>query len=624
MLSTVLSLLMLWAAPAHGVELFGVSFFGNSSSAVPEGALAYTVAIEIDDQDDAGLKARISEASLLVAHARQGAADSGALAARAHADVEQLTVALYAEARYGAKIEISINGTALGEFRADMIDALATEPVAVRIRVEPGPAFRFGQVEFRQTMPTDVTPLTDPRLFKLVSGDPARSDLIVAAIDHLVENWRQAGFPYAQVVKKDIQADHARSIVDVSVVVEPGAAAVYGWINVVGASDLSTGTIADQSALQPGRRFDPKDLRATRERLRKLESIESVRIIEGEEVDGSGGIPITLEVTERKPRFFGATVAVSTLDGAEVGAHWGHRNLLGEGERLRVDGSVSRLGADSLDQLQFNAGAVFSKPGILDIDTDLFLEFRFEREAPDTYDSYSGHVKAGLQRRFDEHLTGTIALEGRQTYVEDAFGENNFTLLSLPVEIDYDTRDNKLDPASGLHMMLRGSPTVDLAHGKAFVQSRAQLASYLALAEERRVILAGRVAVGSIAGASLVDVPATLRFFGGGGGSVRGYEYRSLGPQFNGEVTGGLGLAEASAELRLRVSETIGLVPFVDVAAVSSNSYFDFSDAIYVGAGLGLRYFSALGPIRLDAAIPLTERDGRSGFGLYIGLGQAF
>lgn len=623
MLGIVLSLLILWAIPVHGMELFGVSIFGNSS-AVPEGALAYTVAIEIDDQNDTGLRARIAGASLLVTHVRQGAADAGALTARAHADLEQLTVALYAEARYGAKIEISIDGTPLGVFRADLFEAPAAEPVAVRIRVEPGPMFRFGKVEFLQTTPTDVAPLTDPQLFKLVTGEPARSDLIVAAIDRLVEDWRQAGFPYAQIVKKDILADHARSIVDVSVLVEPGAPATYGWINVVGASDLSTGTIADQSALRPGQRFDPKDLRTTRERLRKLESIESVRIIEGEAVDAEGGIPITLEVTERKPRFFGATAAVSTLDGAEIGAHWGHRNLLGEGERLRVDGSVSRLGAESLDQLQFNAGAVFSKPGILDIDTDLFLEFRFEREVPDAYDSYSGRVKAGLQRRFDEYLTGSIALDGRQTYVEDAFGEHNFTLLSLPVEIDYDTRDNKLDPASGLHMMLRGSPTVDLAAGSAFVQSRAQLASYLALADERRVILAGRVAVGSIAGASLVDVPATLRFFGGGGGSARGYEYRSLGPEFDGEVTGGLGLAEASAELRLRLSETIGLVPFVDVAAVSSHSYFDFNDAIYVGAGLGLRYFSALGPIRLDAAVPLTERDGRSGFGLYIGLGQAF
>lgn len=616
------SVVMLWVAPVHAMDLLGGSLFGDSS-AIPEGMLVYTVAIEIDGEDD-GLKAKISGASLLVAHAGRGAADAGALGARAQADVEQLTAALYAEARYGAKIEISIAGSPLGEFSAGTIEASPPKSVAVQITVTPGPAFRFGRVSFKQTTPTEVRPPADPQFYKLVGGELARSDVIVTAVDRLVEEWRRAGFPFAQVASKDITADHARSIVDVSVVVNPGAPAVYGWISVSGTKDLSSSIVASQSALHPGDRFDPEDLKTTRERLRKLESIESVRIKEGQELDASGGIPITLEVTERKPRFFGATAAVSTLDGAEVGAHWGHRNLFGEGERLRVDGSVSRLGAESFDQLQFNAGAVFAKPGILDIDTDLFLEFRFEREAPDAYDSYSGHVTAGLRRRFDDYLTGTVAVEARQAYVEDAFGERDFTLLSLPTEIEYDTRDSKLDPASGVHANLRSTPTVDLAGGDAFVASRAQIASYIALAEDRRAILAGRVMVGSVAGASLIDVPATSRFFAGGGGSARGYEYRSLGPRVDGEVTGGLGLAEASLELRLRVSETIGLVPFVDVAAVSSNSYFDFSDAVYVGAGLGLRYFSAIGPIRLDAALPLTERSDRSGFGLYVGLGQAF
>ena len=621
-LGTVAPLLMLSTVSTQAVDLFGVSLIGEQSAAA-EGALAYTATIEVDGVDD-GLKDKLSQVSLLMTNAKQGAADAAALAARAQADIEQLTAGLYAEARYGAKIDVNIAGTALAVFNADAIDATSSTPLAVQIKITPGPVFHFGQVAFTQTSPTRIQPPAEPEFYKLVGGAPARSDVIVTAIDRLVEEWRRAGYPFARVAQKDIRADHARAMVDVHIAVDPGAPAVYGWISVVGTKDVSSETIANQSALRPGERFDPKDLRTTRERLRKLEAVESVRIVEGENVDASGGIPITLDVTERKPRFFGATAFVSTLDGAEIGAYWGHRNLLGEGERLRVDGSVSRLGADSIDQLQYNAGAVFSKPGILDIDTDLFLEFRFEREAPDTYDSYSGRIKGGLSRRFNDYLSGTIALEGRQAYVEDAFGDRDFTLISLPTEIEYDTRDNRLDPASGVHAFLRGSPTVDVAGGNAFVATRAQLASYLALAEERRAILAGRVVVGSVAGASLIDVPATSRFFAGGGGSARGYEYRSLGPEYHGEVTGGLGLAEASAELRLRVTETIGLVPFVDIAAVSADSTFDFSDTVYVGAGLGLRYFSAIGPIRLDAAVPLTERDDRPGFGLYVGLGQAF
>lgn len=618
-LCLISSLLIPVAAPSAAAEIFGAQLFGQNNAAKPAG-ISYSVEFTVDN-DDGTLKQALSQSSLLVAEESKGASDIYSLLARARADQDQLTAALYTEARYGGKIEILVDGKPL-----DREPTAAEEGriVPVMVRITPGPVFRFGEIKLAQTHATQNGPPSSPENYKLIRGNPARSDLIVAAIDRLVEDWRSSGYPFAQVASKDISADHARQEINVVISIDPGAPAVYGWVNVVGTDKLDSHTVAEQSAISPGKSFDPKDLRSSRERLRKLESIESVRIIEGEKVDANGGIPITLEVSERKPRYIGGTAYVSTLDGAEVSAYWGHRNLFGEGETLRVDGSVSRLGAEAFEDLEFDAAAVFEKPGIYDIDTKFFAEFRVGRDNPEPYDAFTGRVKAGVSQKFDPATTGSIAIDVEQSRIEDAFGTRHHTLLSTPAHIEYDRRDRPLDPTTGVHAIGRLSPVVDVALGDAFLVSDLSFAGYHPLDPEQALIFAGRIGAGSIAGATLSDVPASYRFFAGGSGTVRGYEYRSLGPHANGELVGGLSYLSGSAELRWRISQQFGLVPFIDAATVSESEVPNFSKAVYVGAGLGVRYYTSLGPLRFDFAVPLTERDDRSKFAVYLGLGQAF
>jgi translocation and assembly module TamA len=145
------------------------------------------------------------------------------------------------------------------------------------------------------------------------------------------------------------------------------------------------------------------------------------------------------------------------------------------------------------------------------------------------------------------------------------------------------------------------------------------------LDDEARFVLAGRVAVGSVSGAGLGEIPASHRFYAGGGGSVRGYRYRSLSPLGpTGEVIGGRSLFEAALETRIKITDTLGLVPFLDMGGAFESSYPDFSEDLRYAAGLGLRYYTAVGPIRLDVATPLNPRDGDKSWALYIGIGQAF
>jgi translocation and assembly module TamA len=138
-------------------------------------------------------------------------------------------------------------------------------------------------------------------------------------------------------------------------------------------------------------------------------------------------------------------------------------------------------------------------------------------------------------------------------------------------------------------------------------------------------VLAGRTAVGSIVGEPRSDIPANLRVYAGGGGSVRGFGYQLAGElDDDDKPIGGRSLVELGGEVRVRITESIGVVAFVDAGTVYSSATPDFSETLRVGAGPGLRYFSPIGPLRLDVGFPLNPRDSDDTWQLYISIGQAF
>ncbi len=157
-----------------------------------------------------------------------------------------------------------------------------------------------------------------------------------------------------------------------------------------------------------------------------------------------------------------------------------------------------------------------------------------------------------------------------------------------------------------------------------FVKFRGEGSAYYSLDTDGRFVLAGRTVAGSIVGADLAEIPADRRFYAGGGGSVRGYAYQGIGPRdARGQPTGGLSLLEGSVEMRFAVTEKFGIVPFVDAGTVSTKAFPDFSE-VRAGAGVGIRYLTPFGPLRVDAAVPLNPGPGDPDFGIYAGIGQAF
>src|SRR5690606_33135550 len=174
-------------------------------------------------------------------------------------------------------------------------------------------------------------------------------------------------------------------------------------------------------------------------------------------------------------------------------------------------------------------------------------------------------------------------------------------------------------------LKLTGIPSYEFNRQNFFTTLDSTMTAYTSFGEDDRITLAGKFGTGTLLMApGLEDVPATRRFYLGGGGTVRGYAYQEITPRnADGDPLGGRSYMHASFETRVKINETLGIVPFIDVGSVSSQTYPDFSD-IRAGAGLGIRYATPFGPLRLDVAMPINRYQDGSRFGIYAGIGQSF
>ncbi len=613
------------AFPALAFELFGRKFFeANDETIVVPDAQPYTLDITILG-DDSDLAKAVRRASSLVREEKRPPPGTAGLIARARGDYGRILAALYGNGYYGGTIAISIDGVSAESLRPD---TELPDSVPVKVLVDPGPLFHFGEIRVLGLPSDPMTGEDSDALslddWELKEGAAARSGAIIATESRLVEVWRQRGHPKAAIVTREVVADHRKLTVDVTLAVEPGPAAQFGAAQVTGTERIDPAYARFMTGIKPGEPYDPDTIERARKRMQDLGVFASVSIVEGETVGPDGILPITFVLAERKRHLIGGGVSYATIDGATLEGYWMHRNLFGNAESLRFDAAISRIGANDLTDFSYDLATTFRRPGVFTPDTDLTLRLGAEREFVDTYESRTFSIRAGVDHRFSRTLTASTAINGEWADIDDAFGNNRYLIVSLPSKLDYDGRDNKLDPTEGLRGTLEAEPFTDLNAGTLAVVAKGTLSGYYAFDNDGRMVVAARGALGTIVGGDTEDIPATRRFYLGGGGSIRGYEYRSVGPELGGEVIGGLSFFETSLEFRYRLTDTIGIVPFIDVGAAYEDPIPDFSEEISVGAGIGLRYLTPLGPLRFDIAVPLNRDDGDQTFAFYVGLGQSF
>jgi translocation and assembly module TamA len=333
---------------------------------------------------------------------------------------------------------------------------------------------------------------------------------------------------------------------------------------------------------------------------------------------------VTFGVTDRPRNAAGVTLAYETNYGLSGRVYYERRNLLGNAETLRLEAEVSRLGEGTrVEDPNYRVGATLRRPGLFGGRTTAVLEAFAVSERLDAYDRDAVVLAALLEHPLDDRWL----LRGGPTFETGRVGRDGsmppFTLFGVVLGARYDTTDSLLDPRRGFRADATAIPYADILNTGGFVRATGTLRTYFDLAGDGGSVIALRGTLGSLIGASS-EVPVDKRFYAGGGGSVRGYGYQRVGPQSpSGQPLGGSSLVEGSVELRQRVQGNVGVVAFLDAGSVGELEAPNFSNLRF-GAGLGLRYATAIGPLRIDVGVPVNREAGESRYGIYVGLGQSF
>ena len=622
--------------PAHAFRLLGVCLIGPCEERVDPDIidpLNYEAELIVlpstpEGEVDGAAERAARRSSTLLARDNEPAPGASGLIALARGDYRRILAGLYNAGYYGPSILILVNGQEVTELPPD---ASLPDGTQVTIEVEPGPPFVFGRADILNQAPPPTErrdEVEDPRDIGFETGEPALAGVIRRAGSLAVDAWREQGHPKARVAERNVVADHPTDTLDAVLAVEPGPRAVYGPVTVTGTERMIPSFVARQTGLKPGEEYDPDDIERARERLSRLRVFRSIRLIEDAEVGPDGILPIEVAVDERELRRIGIGATVSNIDGFGAETFFVHRNLFGRAERLRLEasvGGIGRSGETDVEDFDYGIGATLTLPGRITPDTDIVIGVRGDRQVLEPYTETSADASIGLTHIFTPELTGRLALAASRSRFEDDFGTRDFASVGILGGLTFDTRDNELDPTEGVY----ADAEVEVFREFEFENNAVRLVSegraYRGFGRRDVFVIAGRAKVGSIIGAEIAETAPDRLFFAGGGGSVRGYGYRNIGlRQSNGDVTGGLSLAEGSAEVRLRrVFRNFGAAAFVDVGTVSDTASFEF-DNLKVGVGAGVRYHTGLGPLRLDLAVPLDPEPGDPDLGIYVGLGQAF
>ncbi|MCC5968628.1 MAG: BamA/TamA family outer membrane protein [Pararhodobacter sp.] len=565
-----------------------------------------------------GLRADIEASSLLATTLREGQLDPLDVTSAARADYGRLIGLLYEQGYYAPQISIRIDGR-------EAADISTLNPPGrigtVEVSIALGPQFVFRRAEVAPLAPGTELPEG------FAPGAVARSTLVRDATVVAVDGWRAQGHALAETSGQEVTADHRTQVLDVNVRIAPGQQLRFGQVRPSGNERTRSARIVQIAGVNSGEIFDPEAVALAETRLRRTGTFASAAIRPAETANPDGTIDMDVNIQEAPPRRLGAGVEVDSNAGVRVSGFWLHRNLLGGAERLRLEAAIEGIAA-RVGGLGFTVDARYTRPATLNSDTDLELGARAQRVEERDYGADAAEADIRFLRRYSDRLTGhtgVVLRFERARFGEDRDLRGNFGTLGVPVGLTWDSRDRPLDAARGFYLMGEIKPYAGFSEAEHGVRMRLDGRAYTDMGSDGRFVLAGRVQAGAIWGSALSATPRNYLFYSGGGGTVRGLPFQSLGVTQGGVSSGGQGFAAVSGEVRARVTDRIGLAAFVDAGYVSAGPFNGASDW-QAGAGVGLRYQTPVGPIRVDVATPVRRNATATGgrFQVYVGIGQAF
>jgi translocation and assembly module TamA len=579
----------------------------------------YTVTLK--PTHDSALDAALQGSSTLVSLRESAPVAGFALTERARQDAERFETALRSFGYYKATIATTIGGHRLDDPALPGIidDAPAKPPLEVVVSFDLGPRFKLGAVTISTKVPPDI-----PAHLDLKPGQPAMAAEVLAAQGHLLDALRADGYPLAQVPTPIAILHPDRNLLDVDFQPNSGPQADIGPISLSGLKDMHESFVRKRLLIHQGEKFSPEAIEKARQDLASIGVFSVVRVEPATALDANGQLPIHFDFTERPLHAVDVGVAYSTDLGINFNTSWHDRNLFGNAEQLNLTAG-NQLGGNAVTRPGYSAGAQFLKPDFLMRDQTLEVDLNAVDQSLQAYDQDALLEKIALNRKLTPHWTASLGLSGEQESIVQQGVTRDYDLVGIPASLKYDSTTSLLDPTKGIRATLSVTPTESLGTPSAtFIIAQLSGSTYFDLFSDGRSVVALRGLVGQVSGAGVFGLPPDQRFYAGGSATVRGYRYQTLGPQFSdGTPTGGTAISTGTVEWRQRILGNYGIVGFVDMGQVSSNGA-PFTGEWHAGAGIGARYYTSIGPIRLDVAVPLNKLPGGDSLEVYIGIGQAF
>ena len=551
------------------------------------------------------------------------------LTRRARQDTELLQQVLRVYGYYDAEISQSTTGYAAPAEGSGPGPAIDLKKVGVRFDVRPGPRYTFSRISLGDIAAArDAAALT--RAFALAPGDPVNSDRIIAERDHLITALGEGGHAFAKVGEPDLSIDHAARSGDLGVPVTSGGQYVIGAIRSLLPDYLSSRHLARIARFRPGDPFRKSRVDDLRQAILATGLVSAVTVTPREvtpAADAKAGVAdIDVTLAKAPQRTIAGLIGYSSGEGLRVEASWENRNMFPPEGLVRFRGV-----AGTREQL---AGATYRRNNFFGRDQVLTADLYAQTRRTDAYQART----LSFSTTFEKQTTlifqkawvwsaGVELLATSELPAATGSARTTYFIGALPLRGAYDGSNDLLDPRRGVRVSLRLSPEISVQNGMRSSYVRAQFDASAYQPVSSTVVLAERVRLGTIPGVDVNSIAPSRRFYAGGGASVRGFAYQAVGPRDAlGNPSGGRSLSEFSLEARVKtglMGGAVSVVPFVDAGTVGTTAS-PTVNGLKAGVGLGVRYQTSFGPIRIDLGTPLNPAKGDSRIGVYVSLGQAF
>ncbi|MGN6375549.1 MAG: autotransporter assembly complex protein TamA [Sphingomonas sp.] len=563
----------------------------------------------LDESATGLLRERFDSLSVLRAHDHDPA-NAAQLDRRAREDADLLATLLKAQGYYDARVDTDVS--------------VAGDRALVTLTATPGQLYHFRDVALTGVAAADGKAPDLRKAFGVKAGDPVDSDAVANGAAAVKTTIGQEGFPFAKVSAPHIVVDHATQTATLDMPVQPGGAKKFGHIVATTGKVFGAHHIQEIARFKPGDPYDSTAIDDLDHALIQTSLVSSAKITPVPSTDPDA-VDLDVALEPAPPRTIAGALGYGTGEGASVEIDWTHRNLFPPegGLTLRsVLGTQEQLSSVIFRRNNFHArdhiltgqldvshtqrtaydARTFSLSGSLEQQTNIFFQ-----------KTWSWSVGAELVASDERDVIASTGAPRRRTYF----------IAALPTSLTYDGSDDLLNPTRGFRLGARVSPELSL-EGAAFGYARVQLDASAYQPVKKGLVIAERIRIGSILGAPRDAIAPSRRFYAGGGGSVRGYGYQLIGPRDpNNDPIGGRSLNEFSIEARVHAFGNFGVVPFLDAGNIYTSPLPDASKLRF-GTGLGIRYYSSFGPIRVDVGTPINPQKGDSPISVYVSLGQAF